>query len=626
MMASATTPWKAALLAMIGVVPPVAAQSFGPQGSEFHINTYTTEAQTESAVAMMPDRSFVVVWESFGQDGSSYGVFGQRFDADGAPAGPEFRVNAFTTGEQRYPGVAADSAGNFVVVWEENRADGSSTNVFAQRFDAGGSPLGGEFRVNAFTTGGQGKPAVAMDPAGGFVVVWDSSQQDGALSGVFGQRFDGAGAPQGAEFRANTYTTSGQFESSVASVGGGGFVVVWQSFGQDGSDRGVFGQRFDSAGPVGGEFRVNTYTTDTQFQPAVAADPSGRFTVVWESDSQDGSSYGVFAQRYDATGAPQGPEFQVNTLTTSTQSRPAIVADGSGQLLFAWQSLLHDGNNYAIVGQRYDAAGVRLGGEFVVNSYTTQYQGLPALAGDGDGDYVAVWESFFQEGSFASRSGLYGQRFGPTDLIFADGFESGDLSAWSAASTGGGDLSVSGAAALKGSTNGLQGVVDDTTGLYVQDDLPEDEYRYRARFYFDTNGFDPGETSGRRRTRIFIAFEESPTRRLMAVVLRRLAGQYALMGRARLDDNSQDDTGFFDISPGAHFVEVAWSRATGPDANDGSFQLWIDGTSVSTRTGLDNSLSAVDFVRLGALSVKLTADGTLYWDEFESRRLSYIGP
>ena len=44
MMASATTPWKAALLAIIGVVPPVAAQSFGPQGSEFHINTYTTEA------------------------------------------------------------------------------------------------------------------------------------------------------------------------------------------------------------------------------------------------------------------------------------------------------------------------------------------------------------------------------------------------------------------------------------------------------------------------------------------------------------------------------------------------------------------------------------------------------
>lgn len=66
--------------------------------------------------------------------------------------------------------------------------------------------------------------------------------------------------------------------------------------------------------------------------------------------------------------------------------------------------------------------------------------------------------------------------------------------------------------------------------------------------------------------------------------------------------------------------------SSGPDANDGSFQLWIDDTSVSMLTGLDNSRSAVDMARLGALSVKSGAAGTLYWDEFESRRLTAIGP
>jgi hypothetical protein len=98
------------------------------------------------------------------------------------------------------------------------------------------------------------------------------------------------------------------------------------------------------------------------------------------------------------------------------------------------------------------------------------------------------------------------------------------------------------------------------------------------------------------------------------------------MGRTRRDDNTQDDTSFFALVPGEHYVELDWRRGTGPAVSDGSFQLWIDGALVSTRTGLDNSLSAVDFVRLGALSVKLGANGTLYWDEFESRRLSYIGP
>jgi hypothetical protein len=220
---------------------------------------------------------------------------------------------------------------------------------------------------------------------------------------------------------------------------------------------------------------------------------------------------------------------------------------------------------------------------------------------------------------------VFGRRLLP-DLIFADGFESGTLSAWSAQSTDGGDLAVSNAAALSGSVYGLEAVVDDTAGLFVQDDTPDGEGRYRARFYFDPNGFDPGEAEGRFRTRVFIAFEENPTRRVFALVLRRLGGSYSLRGRARLDDQSQADTPFVDITGGPHFVEVDWRRASGPGAADGSLEMWIDGTSVALLTGLDNAASGVDFVRLGALSVKAGASGTPYWDEFESHRESAIGP
>jgi hypothetical protein len=199
------------------------------------------------------------------------------------------------------------------------------------------------------------------------------------------------------------------------------------------------------------------------------------------------------------------------------------------------------------------------------------------------------------------------------------------MSRWSAANTGGGDLTVSGAAAMGSTTQGLQGVVNDTTGLFVEDATPNDESRYRARFYFDPNGFDPGEALNHRRTRTLIAFSEAPTRRVAAVVLRRLGGVYAIMGRARQDDNSQADTGFFTVSDGPHAIEIDLVRASGPDAFDGAFELWIDGVSMIQLTGLDNHLSEVDFVRLGALSVKSGAAGTLYWDEFESRRGSYIG-
>ena len=94
------------------------------------------------------------------QDGSSYGVFAQRFAAAGARRGAEFRVNTYTTGEQARPSVASDSVGNFVVAWEGDGQDGSGYGVFAQRFgglrpaalavvDGGNGVLGGARRLRA---------------------------------------------------------------------------------------------------------------------------------------------------------------------------------------------------------------------------------------------------------------------------------------------------------------------------------------------------------------------------------------------------------------------------------------------------------------------------------------------
>ena len=79
---------------------------------------------------------------------------------------------------------------------------------------------------------------------------------------------------------------------------------------------------------------------------------------------------------------------------------------------------------------------------------------------------------------------------------------------------------------MKSSGVGLRATIDDTDGLYVQDDTPQDEARYRARFYLDPSGFDPGEAQAHRRTRVFIAFSESSDaargRRRPATARRRL--------------------------------------------------------------------------------------------------------
>jgi hypothetical protein len=117
-------------------------------------------------------------------------VFGQRYAASGAPLGPEFRVNTYTTDSQHSPSVAADFAGNFVVTWTTVGQDGPSAAVFGQRYASSGAPVGPEFRVNSYTTGAQDFSSVATAGSPGtFMVVWTSDLQDGSSDGIFGQRY-----------------------------------------------------------------------------------------------------------------------------------------------------------------------------------------------------------------------------------------------------------------------------------------------------------------------------------------------------------------------------------------------------------------------------------------------------
>jgi hypothetical protein len=585
------------------------------------VNSHTTSFQEEQALATDANGNFVIVWASDGQDGELRGVYARRFTGEGKPRGPEFRVNTWTTQSQQVPAVAVGPAGEFVVVWRSWIQDGDNSGVFAQRFDPFGTPVGGEFQVNTYTTDEQTVPSVAVDGAGNFVVAWSSDAVDGSSRAIVARRYDADGTPQGSEFQVNAYTTGAQDAPVVAFDPAGNFAVAWHSI-QDGSLFGVVARRFSAAGtPLGGEFQVNTYTLGHQFSPAVDYDRAGNLVVVWASVAGDGDDAAVFGQRYDPAGTPMGGEFLVNAWTTNYQAQPSVTTMEDDGFIVVWRSDLQDGSNSGIFGRRFTAAGAPTGDDVSVNTYTTDAQREPLVVADPDGDLVVSWVSTGQDGS---GNGVYAQRYG--DLIFQDNFESGAPASWSAANHDGFDLSVSGVAALAGTGAGLLAYVDDTNALFVQDDTPGAENRYRARFYLDPNGFDPGEADGKRRVRVFMAFNGS-SQRLVTLVLRRLSGVYSLMARVRRDDGTRADTGFFDITNAPHLVEFEWRRATSPGANNGSLTLYVDEVPVSTLAGLDNDTTPVEFARLGVMTIKTAAaSGMVLLDQFESRRLNYIGP
>jgi hypothetical protein len=328
-------------------------------GAEFLVNTRRAGDQSQPSVAGLTN-GFVVTWQSAGQDGGGLGIFGQRYDNTGVKAGTEFLVNTRKLKNQSQPSVAGLSGGAFVVAWASEEQDGSLSGIFAQRFNAAGAPAGAEFRVNSTTVGDQSQPSIAALEDGGFVVTWQS--QDGSGLGIFGQRFTGTGAIVGGEFQVNTTAAGAQSFPSAAGLDDGGFVVAWQSAAQDGSGLGIFAQRYSVAGAntpkAGTQFPVNTATALDQSEPSVAAFPDGGFVVTWTSANQDGSATGVFAQVYRTDGARVGAEFRVNTTTAKNQSQPSAAAFSARDFVVVWTSEDQDGSLDGVFGQRFNVVDV----------------------------------------------------------------------------------------------------------------------------------------------------------------------------------------------------------------------------------------------------------------------------
>ncbi len=384
--------------------------SIVPVGGEFHINVHTTNEQVGPRVAIDGNGNYVVVWRSLGQEsaGDNGGIYLRRYSAAGAPLGGDLLVNTFTTNTQDSPAIAMDNAGNYVVAWASTGQDGIERGIYAQRFDSAGQPAGSEFRVNTFTGGDEAFPAVAMDADGDFVVAWDTANPSGSQYDVYAQRYNSGGQPVGAEFRVNSTTAGQQFSSAVAMDDAGSFVVTWIASAQDGSSYGVYARRYDSAGqPQGAEFRVNTYTTSDQAFPSISMDSDGDFVIAWQSYLQDGSEYGIYAQRFNASGAPAGGEFRVNPVMLDNQAGASVAMDSQGNFFVTWESFGQDLSFLTVMGRAFSADGTPVGGEFQINTFAVGDQQFPNVAVDPDGDAVVVWQSR-QDGS---ENGIYGQRY-----------------------------------------------------------------------------------------------------------------------------------------------------------------------------------------------------------------------
>jgi len=254
-----------------------------------------------------------------------------------------------------------------------------------------------EFEVSQSTLYYQYAYGVAIDKQGRFVVSWNSYNETDANYDTLGRLYDGSGAPEGDEFVVDPLAGD-QYGGDVAKDASGRFVVVWHE------NNSVHGRRFEADGtPLGASFPISTSAVPVADEH-VASDAAGNFVVVW-TRTDVSSTDNVVARRFDGNGAPLGGEFVINAYTTDVQRARGVAASASG-FAVAWAGEGTGGP--AVWARRFDASGAPLTGDLPVNEGPLLFAIAEAdVAMSADGQFVLAWDGAVPP----SNLGVFARRY-----------------------------------------------------------------------------------------------------------------------------------------------------------------------------------------------------------------------
>jgi hypothetical protein len=351
--------------------------------------------QRMPAIAMDHQGNFVVVWVD--ERNTFWDIYGQRFDHWGNPLGENFKVND-NPGRGKYIGfnfaVAMDADGDFVVVWQDNRNNNS--DIYAQRYDSNGLAIGNNFKVNDDLSGvNQFEPAVAMNPSGEFVVVWGDYRE--SKYSLYGQRYSSSGEVSGSNFKIISTEPSrigvpGRSQIALAVNPKGEFVVTWvTSLSKSKID--IHAIQVNAVNEISGsELKINeSDSLAFAFNPDVAMDAPGNFVITWQ-ERKDGSE-DIYAQRYNFKGEALDTNFRVNEVTGRFfKGFPKVAMNLSKKFVIGWLDSRDGGTSIYL--QYYYKCGEPEGNNVKITK-TEDYHPLNlSIAKTPSGCIASSWEGY----------------------------------------------------------------------------------------------------------------------------------------------------------------------------------------------------------------------------------------
>ncbi len=270
------------------------------RGNQLLLNTTQLEANgiINPMITQLTSGNVVVCWANHSNNYNINGIYAQICDQNGYKIGGEIKVTTNAIYSHWYPEILATSLGGFVI---SSETDLPNSDILVNKFDNLGNRIGEQSLIDFDYIDMNQQIAGFSD--GRYIVTWQSSSYSGDHD-VYAQLFDENGNKIGSTFRVNTYIVDSQVDPKIAVLSNNNFIITWTSWGwgnisPDGSGFGVFAQMYDLNGlKIGSEFRVNSYTNDNQRLPLISPLSEMGFIILWQSYGQDGSGYGIFGKYY----------------------------------------------------------------------------------------------------------------------------------------------------------------------------------------------------------------------------------------------------------------------------------------------------------------------------------------
>ncbi|MDB5871109.1 MAG: uncharacterized protein JWQ07_551 [Ramlibacter sp.] len=360
--------------------------------TEFRVNTSTLFNQGQPVTATLTGGATVVVWGDT-EGGAQGSLRFQLFDTQGQRVGGQMTVTADAYAYAP-SSVARLDDGGFVVSWV-----GTDGDIHFQRVSSTGGLMGGETQANPDSgpAAAQSNQAVTGLNDGGWLVAWKTDIDQAGYESISSQRYDASGAPVGSTLIVESLPVV--MDTAVTtSLLSGGYVVVWDKGGE------IVQRRYDAGGQAVGGGAPQPISTEGGNPPHVAALADGGWLVLYL-----GSHNTLYTQRFDSSGLAVGGAAAIAQEGNSSYFQAATATGlANGGYLLTWPTAGAAPYEADIHAQRFDAGGVRVGDEFLVNTVTDDSQNMPSVTALQGGGFMITWESMLEDGS---GTGVYATRY-----------------------------------------------------------------------------------------------------------------------------------------------------------------------------------------------------------------------